>query len=75
MISCRKVAELLTSDQLASQSLWKRIEVRLHLAMCDVCSRLARQLEQIRAGARRLRGQAEAGPGLEDRLIRRLSGR
>ena len=75
MISCRKVAELLTSDQLASQSLWKRIEVRLHLAMCDVCSRLARQLEQIRAGARQLRGQAEAGPGLEDRLIRRLSGR
>jgi len=75
MISCRNVARLLTSDQLQSQSWWKRMEVRLHLAMCDFCSRLARQLEQLRSGALQMRNQNEADGGLEDRLIRRLTGK
>ena len=75
MISCKNVATLLTSDQLQSQSWWKRVEVRLHLAMCDFCSRLARQLEQLRSGARQMRDQNEADGGLVDRLIRRLSGK
>ena len=75
MISCKNVARLLTSDQLQSQSWWKRMEVRLHLAMCDFCSRLARQLEQLRSGARRMHDQNEADGGLEDRLIHRLSGK
>lgn len=74
MISCRNVARLLMSDQLQAQSWWRRMEVRLHLAMCHFCSRLARQLEQLRSAARQVRDR-EADPGLEDRLIRRLSGR
>jgi hypothetical protein len=74
MISCKNVSKLLTSDQLQSQSWWKRMEVRLHLAMCDVCSRLASQLERLHSGARQMREQNEADRGLEDRLIRRLSG-
>jgi hypothetical protein len=75
MISCKNVAELLTSDQLQAQPWMKRMEVRLHLAMCDLCSRLARQLEQLRAGAKQLREQYEADGGLEERLLRRLSRR
>ena len=75
MISCKDVARLLNSDQLQSQSWWKRMEVRLHLAMCDFCSRLARQLEQMRSAARRTREENEADAGLEDRLVRRLSQR
>lgn len=75
MISCKNVAKLLMSDQLQAQSWWKRMEVRLHLATCDLCSRLARQVEQLRSAARRMSDQDEADPGLEDRLIRRLSGR
>lgn len=75
MISCKSVATLLTSDQLRSLSWWKRVEVRMHLAMCDVCSRLARQLEQLRSGARQMRDQNEADAGLEERLIRHLSQR
>lgn len=73
MISCKNVSKLLTSDQLPAQSWWKRMEVRLHLAMCDICSRLARQLEQLRSGARATREANEADAGLEERLIRRLS--
>jgi hypothetical protein len=74
MISCKNVAALIMSDQLQAQSWWKRLEVRLHLAMCRFCSRLARQIEQLRSVARRTTDQEEADSSFEDRLIRRLSG-
>ena len=74
MISCKSVATLLMSDQLQAQSRWRRMEVRLHLAMCRFCSRLARQIEQLRSATRRVSEQEEADSSLEDRLIRRLSG-
>ena len=73
MISCKNVAKLLTSDELQYQSWWRRMEVRLHLAMCDFCSRLAKQLEQLRAAARELGQENEGDADLEERLIRRLS--
>jgi hypothetical protein len=74
MISCKNVAKLLMSDQLQAESWWKRMEVRLHLAMCRFCSRLARQMEQLRSAAQRVSQQEGADPDFEDRLIRRLSG-
>ena len=43
--------------------------------MCGLCSRLARQVEQLRSAARRMSEQDEADPNLEERLIRRLSGK
>ena len=75
MISCKNVAKLLMSDQLQAQSWWKRMEVRLHLAMCRFCSRLAGQMEQLRSAARRVSQQEGADPDFEDRLLQRLSGR
>jgi hypothetical protein len=75
MISCKNVANLLMSDQLQAQSWWKRMEVRLHLAMCRFCSRLARQMEQLRSAVQGVSQQEGADPDFEDRLIRRLSGR
>ena len=74
MISCKNVARLLLSDQLRTQSWWKRAEVRLHLAMCRFCTRLARQVEQLRSAARQMSDRDEADSGVEERLIRRLSG-
>ena len=73
MISCKNVAKLLLSGQTEGQSWWKRLEVRLHLVMCKFCSRLARQLKQLRSGARQMSGQDQADPEFEDRVIRRLS--
>jgi hypothetical protein len=75
MISCRRVAEWLMADRLATENRWKRMEVRLHLAMCGACSRLARQIGQIGAGARRTREGNEADAGFEDRLLGRLQKR
>ncbi len=72
MISCRSVANLLMSDQLQTQNWWRRIEVRLHLAMCDFCSRLERQLAQLRFGLRQMSDQDEPDSGLEERLMRKL---
>ena len=74
MISCKNVAKLVMSDQLQAQSWWKRMEVRLHLAMCRFCSRLAREIEQLRSAARGVTQQEAADSDFEDRLIRRLSG-
>ena len=74
MISCKNVAKLLMSDQLQAQSWWKRLEVRVHLAMCKFCFRLARQIEQLRSATRRPSEQEETDSGFEDPLIRRLSG-
>ncbi len=73
MISCKNVARLLASDQLQSEDWWIRLEVRLHLAMCGLCSRLARQLKQLRAGARNIREQNETDEGLEKRVLERLT--
>jgi hypothetical protein len=74
MISCKNVAKLLMADQLQAQSWWRRMEVRLHLAMCRFCSRLARQIDQLRLASRRMGEQDGADPNFEDRLLRRLSG-
>lgn len=75
MIRCRAVAELLSSDQLRDVGLLKRLEVKLHLAMCRYCSRFAKQLEQLRSAARRQSEHLDADPGLEDRLLRKISDR
>ncbi len=76
MISCRNVAKLLLSDELSGLGWWRRMEVRMHLSMCDHCSRLARQIRQLRSAARQMRDRKEPDDReLEDRLIRRLSGR
>ena len=75
MISCRNVAKLLMSDSLEAQPWPKRMEVRLHLAMCRLCSRLARQLEQMGSVVRQNSQQEEAAKDFEDRLLRRLSGK
>jgi predicted anti-sigma-YlaC factor YlaD len=73
MISCKEVAGLLMSDQLREAGRWKRFEVRMHLAMCRHCSRLARQIAEM---ARAARSRAQAGEpraGFEERIRERLS--
>ena len=74
MISCKDVSALLMSDQLQAQTWWKRAEVRLHLAMCRLCSRLKRQLDQMHTAALALRKSRDAPDAeLEELLLRRLS--
>jgi hypothetical protein len=72
MISCKDVSTLLLSDRLQSQKWSKRWEVRLHLAMCRHCSRLARQLRQLSTAARGMRLDLQADADFEERLLERL---
>ena len=51
MIRCKEVARLLSTDQLASQPLWRRAGVRLHLMMCRHCRRFARQMARLKQAA------------------------
>ncbi|MDQ6760925.1 MAG: zf-HC2 domain-containing protein [Acidobacteriota bacterium] len=64
---------MLLSDQLKTESWRKRVEVRLHLALCRFCSRLARQIRQMRAAAQRMSDSSDPDAGLEERLVARLS--
>lgn len=73
MITCKSVARLLTSDEVTTLGWWRRAEVRMHLLLCKYCSRLARQLRQMRSAVRKTPDSAD--PGLEDRIISRLSER
>ena len=75
MISCHDLSKLSMSDQLETQTWPVRTEIRLHLLICKFCSRLARQITQMRSGALQLRDHEDADAGLEDRLIQRLSGK
>lgn len=81
MTSCKEVARLLTSDELERQGSWTRLQVRFHLWMCRHCSRLAKQLEEIRTAGRRLRATFDGetpspgGEGLETRLLKKLGRR
>lgn len=79
MITCKQVAALLTSGEVERQTLWGRLQVRLHLWMCNSCALLARQMEQIRQAGRHLRSMFESEKPLagdqdsmEARLLRKL---
>jgi hypothetical protein len=78
MMRCKAVAELLTSDRLGHEPFWVRFQVKLHLGMCRYCSRLARQMEQLRLAAYRFgrsfdhEAAGANGEDLETRLLRRL---
>jgi hypothetical protein len=72
MISCRNIAGLLLSEQIVLEPWWRRMEIRMHLGMCRVCGRFARQLRQIRASTLEMANSQAPGPGLEQRILNRL---
>jgi len=71
MISCRNIARLVLSDQIDSQTWLKRMEIRMHLLMCRLCSRLFRQNKDLGEAVKRIPDSAPED--LEERLIARLS--
>lgn len=72
MISCRDVATIIMSDQFEALPWLRRMEIRLHLAMCKLCARLASDIKQLR---RKVRSVADmpVNPDFEAELVRRLS--
>lgn len=44
MLSCKEVARLLSESMDHELTLWQRMHLRLHLAMCKLCSGFRRDL-------------------------------
>jgi hypothetical protein len=78
MISCREVARLVTSDEVLSLGWYERVRVRMHLLLCRHCSRLRRQVGEMRRAARELWREtgplppAPDGSTLESRVLESL---
>jgi hypothetical protein len=53
LISCKDASRLISQMQDGQVSLWKRLQLRLHLAACDACTHFLRQLRFLREAMRR----------------------
>ena len=77
MIRCKEVATLMSTDQLASQPMWRRAGARVHLLMCRHCRRFARQLVLLKRAAAGLGAtfDAEVGADFAQRAQNKLRSR
>lgn len=53
MYRCSEVVRLISSDEYLIAGVLKKLQIRLHLAMCKHCSKYARQLRAIAAAIRK----------------------
>lgn len=47
MLTCKEIARLIASDELAERSLPLRLMIRVHVAICRKCGPYARALKRI----------------------------
>jgi hypothetical protein len=52
MIDCREASRLISQNADRPLPLARRIQLRLHLFICDACSNFSRQVRQLRKGVR-----------------------
>jgi hypothetical protein len=77
MPSCKEVSRLLASGEVDTVPAARRILTRLHLIMCDDCTRYSRELRQLGETARQaLRSplDPERLAGLERAILQRMQG-
>ena len=55
VISCKDASRLVSRQQDAPLSGWQRRVLRLHLAVCDACSRFERHVGFLRSAMQRYR--------------------
>ena len=60
MLKCKEVSALVSSDDLREASIMKKIEVRMHLLMCNHCARYFDQMKSVGRGVQDLAHQQEA---------------
>ncbi len=53
IISCKDASRLVSQAQDARMSFWQRVTLRLHLSVCDACTRFERQIRFLRAAMRK----------------------
>ncbi|TAK17215.1 MAG: zf-HC2 domain-containing protein [Acidobacteria bacterium] len=74
MMKCREVSTLVSTGDVETAPLGRRMRVWLHIAMCRHCRRFRRQLEQLRQRARAAADEAAAAmpADLPERVLRQL---
>jgi len=53
MLNCKEVTRLLSESQERRLSVYERMQLRMHLAMCRGCSNFEKQMNFIREACRR----------------------
>ena len=74
MMKCREVSTLVSTGDVETASLGRRLGVWLHIAMCRHCRRFRRQLELLRYRARTAADEAasEMREDLPARVLRQI---
>jgi anti-sigma factor RsiW len=75
MLRCSEIVRLTSSDEYLNAAILKKLQIRLHLAMCEHCSKYVRQLRALSVA---LRKTAEEVPASEvetakTHILQRLS--
>ena len=52
MIDCREASRLISQNADRPLPLARRLQLRLHLLICDACTNFNRQVQQLRKGVR-----------------------
>ncbi|GGX38008.1 zf-HC2 domain-containing protein [Undibacterium squillarum] len=65
LIKCREAHQLVSEGMDRPLSLGERSQVRLHLAMCDACSRFEQQMHMLRDNLRQLPEHLHTGQDKE----------
>lgn len=77
MYRCSEVVRIISSDEYLSAGFFKKLGIRLHLAMCRNCARYVRQLRAMGAALRK-GGETLSASELEaarKQILENLSGK
>jgi Putative zinc-finger len=53
IISCKDASHLVSLQEDAPLTFWQRITLRLHLSVCDACTRFEQQIRFLRTAMQR----------------------
>ena len=60
VLSCKEASLLLSQAEDRRLSWLERLQLRLHLSLCDACTRFSRQIAFLRTALRRYASDAES---------------
>jgi len=75
MLTCKDVSRLVSESLDHKLPLWPRLQVRMHLLMCRLCSRFRQQMVFLKDAARHYwtaGEETDASPGLSPEARERL---
>ena len=65
MLSCKESSQLVSQSLDRPLSIRERLALRLHLLICDVCSRFVKQMNLLRLAMRRMTQQTEQDENIQ----------